>query len=417
MAPVAIISGRALDEFGDPVPKVSISAAPVSGGAMQRVTLRSPFTATDDRGEYRLGVAPGKYYIQAQSRSFSSNGPAEIRTDGTSDAAYGTTYFPDTAVKERAAPVEAVAGRELSGVDIRLVRQRILSVNGTVSGNTEGAPVRVMLESAEGGIRGMAGVQNGHFTIPRVEPGKYRLSARSGPPAELSSQTETITVESGDVSNIELRLARPEDLAGTFEIAGSPPDPSRKWVVRLSNVSPIDGRAYTGETDRNGAFRVAALPAGRYRVGVDGLPEDGYVASIQLDGVDVPERVLDLGRGAKGARVRVVVSRNGARITGRVLDAEGQPLKDARAFVILSNDPQMMVREEPPRAAADGTFTIKAVRPGRYRLFAVNILDISSNPEEAIKLLFEHAPELEIHEGDRITRDLRVAGGEAANGK
>ncbi len=419
MAPVAIISGRVLDEFGDPFPNVSISAAPVSGSQMQRVTLRPAFMATDDRGEFRLAVAPGKYYIQAQPRNYSSSGPAEIRTDGTSDSSYGPTYFPDTAVKERAAPVEAVAGRELSGIDIRLVRQRNISVSGTVSGMADSVPIRVILESADRGmIRGMAGVQNGHFTLPRVEPGKYRLMARqSGPAGEFSSQSEEITVESGDVSNIDLRLVPPEDLAGTFEIAGSPPDPSRKWVVRLSPATPIDGRTYTGETDRNGAFRVTGLPAGRYRAGVDGLPEDGYIASVQLDGAEVPDRVLDLGRGAKGARVRVVVNRNGARISGKVLDAEGQPLKSALVLVILSNDPQALLKEAPPQAAADGTFAFKGVRPGKYRFFAVNMIDVGGNPEETIKLLFEHAPELEIHEGDRITRDVRVAGGDAANGK
>ena len=419
MAPVAIISGRALDEYGDPVPNISISATPVSSRQMQRVTLRSPYVTTDDRGEYRIGVAPGKYYIQAQPRNFSPGGPAEIRTDGTSDATYGPTYFPDTPVKDRAAAVEAEAGSELSGVDIRLVRQRILSVSGTVSGMTEGAAARVMLESADQGlIRSMAGVQNGHFTLPRVEPGRYRIYARgSGPAGELGSQIETITVESGEVSNLELRLIPPEDLAGTFEIAGSPPDPTRKWVVRLSSATPIDGHAYTGETDRNGAFRIAGLIPGSYRVAVDGLPEDGYIASVHLDGVDVPNRVLDLGRGAKGARVRVVVNRNGGRITGRVLDAKGQPLENAMAFVILSNDAEALLKEGPPRAAADGTFTLKAIRPGKYRLFAVNIMDLSSSPQEAIKLLFERAPELEVHEGDRITRDVRVAGGEAANGK
>src|SRR5437660_543318 len=58
----AAISGRVVDEFGDPVPAVSVVAETLSDGASKQVVVSS--TQTDDRGEYRLaGLRAGAFIV------------------------------------------------------------------------------------------------------------------------------------------------------------------------------------------------------------------------------------------------------------------------------------------------------------------------------------------------------------------
>ena len=65
MLPGAAISGRIVDEFGDPVERASVSADIVGRtelGALS--TTRAATATTDDRGEYRIGrLPPGTYVV------------------------------------------------------------------------------------------------------------------------------------------------------------------------------------------------------------------------------------------------------------------------------------------------------------------------------------------------------------------
>jgi len=110
MTPRPVISGHVLDEYGDPVMDAAVSAVP-----LKRETITAPFseqTTTDDRGEYRIVVPPGRYYIKARL-SASSSGPPEIRTDGTAESNYLETYYPAATSSSEGTSVEAKPGREL----------------------------------------------------------------------------------------------------------------------------------------------------------------------------------------------------------------------------------------------------------------------------------------------------------------
>ena len=62
LAPQAVISGRIFDENGDPVQHVEVEALP-SGAA--EIRARAPMNArSDERGQFRLIGAPGKYYCR-----------------------------------------------------------------------------------------------------------------------------------------------------------------------------------------------------------------------------------------------------------------------------------------------------------------------------------------------------------------
>jgi len=85
-------------------------------------------------------------------------------------------------------------------------------------------------------------------------------------------------------------------------------------------ITPVDGTgtpATLARTDRDGRFVVPGLPAGRYRVIVEG---DGYVRAVSVATFE----------SAAGRTTAIALTPTGV-IAGRVVDAQGNPV--SRAFV------------------------------------------------------------------------------------
>ena len=69
LTPQAVISGRVLDEDGDPVPQVSLQLFQYSYSHGKRQHQPSDFAMTNDLGEYRLfDLAPGRYFLSATAQ-------------------------------------------------------------------------------------------------------------------------------------------------------------------------------------------------------------------------------------------------------------------------------------------------------------------------------------------------------------
>ena len=112
----ALIAGRVMDEYGDPVAGVSVQTEPVPPDRPHVNLFGSSNAATDDRGEFRLITAPGKYYLKANQEGRR----VEIRTDGTSGAPFTTTYYPSAANAGASSVVQVGAGQDVAGIEIQL---------------------------------------------------------------------------------------------------------------------------------------------------------------------------------------------------------------------------------------------------------------------------------------------------------
>jgi hypothetical protein len=435
MTPHATISGRVVDEYGDPVQRVSVQLEPVAGGAQI-----DPFTgwqsnSTDDRGEFHMVASPGRYYLKAPNFPDQHEYAPEVRTDGTSAAPYAVTYYPSAASTSAASIVQAAPGQDIAGLEIRLTRQTAaggvgstFTISGIVTGTPDNTMASVFLQHGEspgqmydsqGGITG----RDGKFVFRGMQPGAYRLSAHySSGKTYLQSQPVDLTLGSSDQTNVQLVLAPPEEITGTLEITGeAPPAPAEKRTVRLNPASPFDtgGNPETtpGEVDAKGAFRIGNVAPGRFVPVVDPLPENAYIQSVMLDNTPAPDNVLDLSRGVKGSHIKITVSRNGAQVSGTVLGKDGQPLLSPLAMVCLASDPSQLgeIQPDDQHRVTEGKYTIKAIRPGKYRLFALDVLTLASDSpdadtddDELMKMLFNSAEEIEIKPGDRIVKDLKA---------
>jgi hypothetical protein len=432
----ALLAGRVVNEFGDPVQNVFVQVESPPPAPPPANPFGNQNVVTDDRGEFHILTAPGKYYLRATLPGGGQRPMTEIRTDGTLATAYVSTYYPSAPDKGTATIVEASAGQDVTGLEIRLtggVAGHGSAISGMVSGIPENGRATVMLRFGEKPDQSTAGRvasagPDGKFTVTGLEPGYYRVSAQySSGKTMLQSQAVDVRLAGGD-ENVQLALAPGEELTGTLAVVGDgPPGGAGKRTVRLETA---DSFTYMGtdvapaDVDKDGVFRITNVPPGRFKLVVEPMPENAYVQSVSLDGTAAPDMVLDLSHGARGSSAKITINRGGAEISGKLLDKDGEPEVNPLIMVFLVTDAKQMLQQTGMNRVSDGKYDLKGNRPGKYRIVAIDMLHLISGnggmPEQAtMDKLFEMAEEIELKAGDRVVKNLKpidkVPGMEAAN--
>jgi hypothetical protein len=266
---------------------------------------------------------------------------------------------------------------------------------------------------------------DGKFTMTGMRPGYYRARATfSAGKTRLQSAPFEFHVESSDPPPLQLALAPAEELIGTLAFSGESPagSPAAKPTVYLSSndiSGSIGGPDAVAEIGKDNTFRVAGLASDKFRVHVDNLPDNAYVKSISLDGQAIDDGIVDFSGGIKGARLKVVVGQDGGQISGKVLGHDGQPLVSPLAMLMIWKDPKQ--KEPDNEKISNGQFAIKSLKPGKYRLLAIDISDVLGggfdNEEQMSELVKSLAEEVEVKEGDRVTKDLKVVDKEKLSAK
>src|SRR2546427_9528620 len=137
----AAISGRVVDEFGDPVPAVSVAAETVPDSAEKSVIVA--LTQTDDRGEYRLAGLRAGAFLVAVVIPRVMPGPRILPE---------TTFYPGVTTANEAEALRLPSGEDRPRVDLMIsaeqavlppvVSARLLadpSARGTAQNPTPGA--------------------------------------------------------------------------------------------------------------------------------------------------------------------------------------------------------------------------------------------------------------------------------------
>jgi protocatechuate 3,4-dioxygenase beta subunit len=111
MQPHAVISGRVLDDEGEPIPHVQVHAMTYRYMQGRKQLMPTGNASTNDLGEYRIfGLPPGKYFVSA-------NPPRQPMMDGAvpssrnrKRAAGYNVFFQGSTEVSSAAPVTISAG-------------------------------------------------------------------------------------------------------------------------------------------------------------------------------------------------------------------------------------------------------------------------------------------------------------------
>jgi hypothetical protein len=401
MNPGGVISGRLTDSSSQPQSGVSIGAFKVTYTYGQRRLIQAGKTATtNDRGEYRLfWLSPGEYYIQAQ-------GPAGKGAQASSIPALN--YYPGTFESSMAVPVRMQIGQEQSQINFSPIWPSGVTISGTVTNNIPGGVARpngqvnrnvtaIYVQQWNSNLfnqllldpsRVMRPATNNSnvstFEIRNVPPGTYDVYFvfRQGPlVSDNAIGRAVIHVGTTDIPDIEVSIHSGVDLAGHVTITGNDPSYTasplsqmpRFYINSAESLSPtLVGLASTViNIDRENRFVLNHINEGRYYiVGGSDWP-DAYVSDLRLGSHSFySEGSFEIGNSTPEP-LEIVVNRNGGTIQGTVVDGQRHPIAGAEVSLVpdlLSRANHLLYRWA--SSAADGSFSLRGIAPGSYKLFA-----------------------------------------------
>jgi len=219
LIPSAVISGRILDEDGEPLASVMVSASRevYAGGKRALATLNQ--VSTNDLGEYRLfGLAPGRYIVSAiylQGGRFGGNGTDSEGAD-SEEHGYAKMYYPGTPDRSKAMSIAIKSGEEISSMEIFMHQVLVYHVRGHVLNlvtRKPGTEVNVFLTPKRTGrewefSNHQAFVQkkDGSFDISEVLPGSYVLVGAWFDEGKAYSTRLSLEVGNGNVDGLSLTI-------------------------------------------------------------------------------------------------------------------------------------------------------------------------------------------------------------------
>ena len=113
---MAVITGRVLDDAGDPMEGVNVHAVRVMfrDGQRRLVPVGAVQNRSDDDGEFRLtGLTPGTYYVVAETRDTWT-----VARDTVKQVmGFAPTYFPGTTQLSDARRLTVQVGQRINNVD------------------------------------------------------------------------------------------------------------------------------------------------------------------------------------------------------------------------------------------------------------------------------------------------------------
>ena len=414
----SIVTGRIVDEFGEPMSDVQIAAQRYQfAQGQRRLVPAGRGASTDDLGEFRLfGIPPGQYYLSATWRNQNAMNPTvDDRT------AYAPMYFPGTDNPAQAQRITLAVGQELSDIVMALKPMRATRVTGTVV-TSDGGPMAGMVmvvSTAGGGFNFSSGGPvrpDGTFILNGLAPGEYTVRAQSGgmggPDAETAM--EKITATGADITDLRLVGAKPSTIGGRILVdpAAAAAMPSTVMVAPM----PVDPGAMSfggigpGRMTDDGSFELKASP-GRYRINFVNAPAGWTIRSVRLNGTDVTDSGIDCKPNENISGIEVELTNKPTTVSGLVTNARGETVKDYSAIAFAQDKEQWKGNtryQGTGRPDQDGRFKI-TLPPGDYYVIALDKLEPGQQGDpDFLDTIRTKATVVTIREGDARTVDLKV---------
>lgn len=418
------VTGRVVDEFGDPVAGTRVQAMRYRTMQGNRQLMGVGNDNTDDTGAFRLyGLTPGDYYISAVPQM-------GMFMEETSDTTgYAPTYYPGTGNVAEAQRVSIAVGQEMTGITFALLPTRAVRVTGSVidSKGERLANGFVRMQDAAEGAAGMFMMRGGRvrpdgsFTISNVTPGTYTLIVNTGmgaPGEDSEFASMRVTVGNDDLTGINMVTNKGATVSGALVAApGSAGNLTAPGVMVMHQPGRAEGMMMMGgmrpaKVDADGSFRVEGVQGERiFRI--MGLPPNWMMQAVMLNGDDITDKPVEFKGSDEVTGLQILVTDRVPEVNGRVTTAKGEPTRDY-TVVIFPDDskkwgfPSRFIRSG--RADQDGMFKIRALPPDqRYLAVAVDYLEEGEGGDpDFLEQMKERATPLSLGDGEVKALDLRL---------
>jgi carboxypeptidase family protein len=423
---MSVISGRLLDEAGDPIEGVTVHAVRLMfrDGRRQLVPVGSPQDRSGDDGEFRLsGLAPGTYYVVATTRETWT-----VVRDGTRQVmGYAPTYFPGTTQASDARRITLQVGQNVANTDFAMIPGRAARISGTAF-DAHGRPFSnvEVTEEVRGEDFGSFGTvarapvgADGSFVVGNVPPGDYVIVSASGrDTGDPQVAIANATVDGTDIDNIALTGSTGGVVTGrVITDEGVVPELPR---LRVSIAERISGQpspmilgvfgSQSSTVAADGAFTIKGV-FGRAWLSVT-LPDAWTVKRVEHDGRDITGAPFEMRSGDTMSDVQVIITDKVTTVSGGLADDKGAPIADATVIVFGSNadtwtqGPRFVRATRPDQ---QGQWRIRGLPPGEFLAVAVDYVEDGQwNDPEYLESLRRYGQKLTLADAAAETISLQV---------
>ena len=455
------VSGRILDEFGEPVADATVAGMRMQySSGKRRLVSAGRSSTTNDLGQFRLfGLPPGEYYVSVTVRSFDSfmmdmfagaGGP----TGSNNNSGYAATYYPGTPNPAEAQRISLAVGQELASIDIQMQPLRLAKITGNAV-SSDGKPMsdamvmlmpamKEVLQFMPGGMSRTD--KDGNFTLSGVAPGEYVIqvqslaaimsaatqamalinageSASSAPPAqpmEREFAMAAVTVAGEDIVGMTVTGARGARARGRLVFEGGA-KPENLKTLRLfaaptepetMGAGPASfGMATVKDT---GAFEIDGL-VGRRAFGFFDPPKGWFLKRISHENNDVTDKGYDFKPGEEVEGFEIVLTTRSQIVSGSVTNDRLEPVKEY-TVVVFPEDPQKWTTTNSrtrgsARPDQQGQFKLTSLPPGAYLAIAVDyVAEGEWMDPEWLARAARKATKFTLDEGAARTLDLKISG-------
>ena len=414
----AILTGRVLDEFGDPLPDAMVSVQRYQNlGGQRRLIPAGRTSMTNDVGEFRLfAVPPGQYYLSTTMRPMGMG-------DTDDRSGYAPTYFPGTTSIAEAQKVSVGLGQIVSDMNMTLMPTRVSRVTGTAV-DTQGRPMSGMMVMAmprNDSMMMMFGPPaqikpDGSFVVSGLAPGRYMLQVR-GPTGDGESAYADLTVSGDDVNGLRLVATKPSVVTGRVIVDPAAAQALRPSSMRLglqstqTDVMMMAMPSQPGVLTDDLTFELKAAP-GQFRVTLFNQPAGWAIRAVRYRGVDVTDAGVDVRPSEDLADVEVELTNRVTELSGVVTNTKGEAVKDYSVIVFPADRDKWTPNSRYMRTSRpdqDGRYKVSGVPAGAYLVIALDYLDQNEwTDPDFLEKVRSRATAFSVSEGETKTVDLRV---------
>jgi hypothetical protein len=239
--------------------------------------------------------------------------------------------------------------------------------------------------------------------------------------SELEFASVPLSV-SGDIDGLTIVTTPGVTVSGRVVYqGGTPPQQSNNLQVTATpssgGSSPLTmlvaARALGGgRVNAEGAFELRGI-GGPSVIRLQGVPTGWALKSVVIEGTDVTDKAFDFKPGNNISGAIVTLTNRITEVTGSVRDTRGQPVADY-VIVVFPEDNKLWGAlsryVQTSRPNQNGTFTIKALPPGRYVAAVVSSLENGTQNDPAVlEQLRAGAETFSLAEGQTLNLNVEMA--------
>jgi protocatechuate 3,4-dioxygenase beta subunit len=379
LSPSAVLSGKILDDLGEPVRQAEVSLYREDRRAGVGRIQKFRAANTDDQGAYEFAqLDTGSYFVSATAKPWYALRPVSDHQPGTAnlpsaidpslDTAYPITYYGDSTEPDDATPIPVRGGDHLEA-DIHLNPVPALHLLIRAPENQiDGFHMPTLEKPSFEGVEpvqpeSIRMVAPGLFEVDGIAPGRYSIRDNGTGQGDEDSQID-ITTNNQELDTTKAQLTA--TVKATIQVLGEATLPPQIEVaLRNSKMRMVAWSAMNAK----GEVEFQNLAPGKYDILAGSRPKAYSVVQMSSEGHVIAGHTLTV---TAGASMTVALS-----LAGGTVNVEGFAKRAGKGtsgamIVLVPKNPETnreLFRRD--QSDQDGSFLLRSIIPGTYTIVAI----------------------------------------------